>query len=185
MRAYHDGEWGVPSQDDRHLFEKMCLETFQCGLSWSTILVRRERLREVFANFAIDELVRFTSADVDRIVVDPSIIRHRGKINAVLNNAHACRRLVQEVGSLGVYLWSFAPYEESQPVGLQPPATSLESTRLSKDLKARGWTFVGPTTMYALMQSMGMVNDHDSTCPRREEVSRARSEWNLLLDRAN
>jgi DNA-3-methyladenine glycosylase I len=185
MRAYHDDEWGRPSADDRHLFEKMCLETFQCGLSWSTVLVRRERLREVFSNFDVEQLVRFTSADVDRIAGDPSIIRHRGKITAVLGNARACRKLIDEVGSLAAYLWSFAPPEESEQRGPRPPATSPESTRLSKDLKARGWTFVGPTTMYALMQSIGMVNDHDLACSSREAVSQARSLWNPPSSRLN
>lgn len=177
MREYHDIEWGVPTADDRHLFEKICLEGFQCGLSWSTILGRRERLREVFSDFDITELVRFTDADVDRIVSDPTIIRHRGKITSVLTNARACRVLLDGVGSLGAYLWSFAPIADVEPHGRVPPSTTPESTRLSKDLKRRGWSFVGPTTMYALMQSIGMVNDHDPSCPTRAAVSRARAAW--------
>jgi DNA-3-methyladenine glycosylase I len=177
MRTYHDMEWGVPVGDDRHLFEKICLEAFQCGLSWSTILARRARLRDVFAHFDISELVYFTEADVDRIVLDPTVIRHRGKISAVIANARACQRLVDEVGSLGRYLWSFAPEVNRDPHGKRPPSTSDESTLLARDLKRRGWSFVGPTTMYALMQSIGMINDHDTNCSVRSIVGRARSEW--------
>jgi DNA-3-methyladenine glycosylase I len=175
MRAYHDEEWGVPTADDRRLFEKVCLEAFQCGLSWSTVLARRERLREVFANFAIDELTSFTTIDVERLVADPTIIRHRKKIEAVLTNARACRMLIEEEESLGRYLWSFAPQtaDVSRDGSLQ--STSTESIELSKDLKRRGWTFVGPTTMYALMQSVGMVNDHDHACPSRERVEQLRA----------
>ncbi|MFM8856645.1 MAG: DNA-3-methyladenine glycosylase I [Actinomycetota bacterium] len=175
MRAYHDEEWGMPTADDRHLFEKVCLEAFQCGLSWSTVLARRERLREVFANFAIDELSSLTNFDIDRLVTDPTIIRHRKKIEAVLTNARACRLLIDQEESLGRYLWSFAPNTSivSQNGLLQ--STSAESIELSKDLKLRGWTFVGPTTMYALMQSVGMVNDHDHACPSRQRVEHARA----------
>ena len=177
MRSYHDEEWGVPISDDRRLFEKICLEAFQCGLSWSTILTRRQRLREVFASFDIQVLATWTEADIERIVVDPSIIRHRGKISAVISNARACLDLVGEVGSLNDYLWSFASFDEADLRGPTPPSTSTESTLLSKDLKRRGWRFVGPTTMYALMQSVGMVNDHDVLCPRRELVSSARRDF--------
>jgi DNA-3-methyladenine glycosylase I len=175
MRAYHDEEWGVPTADDRRLFEKICLEAFQCGLSWSTVLARRERLREVFANFAVDELSSFTEIDVERLVADPTIIRHRKKIEAVLTNARACRLLIEEEESLGRYLWSFAPttVHTSRDGSLQ--STSTESIELSRDLKRRGWTFVGPTTMYALMQSVGMVNDHDHECPSREKVEQVRA----------
>jgi DNA-3-methyladenine glycosylase I len=175
MRAYHDEEWGVPTADDRRLFEKVCLEAFQCGLSWSTVLARRERLREVFANFALDELGSFTEVDVERLVADPTIIRHRKKIEAVLKNSRACRLLIEEEQSLSRYLWSFAPStsDVSRDGSLQ--STSAESIELSKDLKRRGWTFVGPTTMYALMQSVGMVNDHDHACPSRERVDHLRA----------
>lgn len=177
MRSYHDEEWGVPISDDRRLFEKICLEAFQCGLSWSTILMRRQRLREVFASFDIQVLATWTEEDVQRIVVDPSIIRHRGKISSVISNARACLDLVGEMGSLNDYLWSFASFDEADLRRPSPPSTSTESTLLSKDLKRRGWTFVGPTTMYALMQSVGMVNDHDVLCPRRELVSSARRDF--------
>jgi DNA-3-methyladenine glycosylase I len=177
MRTYHDTEWGVPVGDDRHLFEKICLEAFQCGLSWSTSLARRARLRDVFAHFEISELAHFTEADVDRLVSDPTIIRHRGKISAVITNASACRRLVDDVGSLGGYLWSFAPEVGRVPQGQRPPSTSAESVLMARDLKRRGWSFVGPTTMYALMQSIGMVNDHDPQCPVRPIVARVRAEW--------
>lgn len=175
MREYHDNEWGRPERDERALFEKICLESFQCGLSWATILARRQRLREVFANFEIDEVARFSQVEIDRLSRDPSIIRHRGKIAAVVSNAKACRVLIDDVGHLGRYLWSFAPETVGEPAGPRPPATSDEAIRLARDLKRRGWSFVGPTTMYAMMQSMGMVNDHDVSCPLRETVARERS----------
>jgi DNA-3-methyladenine glycosylase I len=185
MRLYHDEEWGVPTADDRRLFEKVCLEAFQCGLSWSTVLVRRKRLSEVFADFDINELCLFTEADIDRLVADPTIIRHRKKIEAVVTNARACRELIGEEGSLGRYFWSFAPIDEITSEGQGLRSTSAESIRLSKDLKRRGWTFVGPTTMYALMQSVGMVNDHDPACPRRLSVERARSVFDLTSPTRN
>lgn len=166
MRRYHDVEWGVPIVEDDAMFERICLEAFQCGLSWSTILARRERLREVFCGFDIEVVARFSTTDVDRLVSDPSIIRHRGKIEAVVTNARACQRLHQEVGSLADHLWSFAPSATMLPRNDNVPSTSPASHRLSKDLKSRGWSFVGPTTMYALMQAVGMVNDHDLGCPR-------------------
>jgi len=177
MRAYHDDEWGMPTADDRRLFEKVCLEAFQCGLSWSTVLTRRERLREVFANFDIAALDSFTSADVERLVADPTIIRHRKKIEAVLTNARACRRLIDQEESLGRYLWSFASTSSSASPTGSPQSTSAGSIELSKDLKRRGWTFVGPTTMYALMQSVGMVNDHDHSCPSRQKVEQVRADF--------
>lgn len=177
MRAYHDHEWGMPSDDDRHLFEKICLEAFQCGLSWSTVLARRDRLRDVFANFDIEQLTLFTDSDIETLVLDPSIIRHRGKITAVLTNARACRQLIDETGSLAAYLWSFAPRGDHAPHGPNPPSTSDESVHLSKDLKKRGWVFVGATTMYALMQSIGMINDHDPSCPIRSVATRARADF--------
>jgi DNA-3-methyladenine glycosylase I len=179
MRLYHDEEWGLPTADDRRLFEKVCLEAFQCGLSWSTVLVRRKRLREVFANFDIEELVLFTDVDIDRLVGDPTIIRHRKKIEAVVTNARACRDLIEEEGSLATYLWSFAATDDFISDDSTPRSTSAESIRLSKDLKRRGWTFVGPTTMYALMQSVGMVNDHDTACPKRLSVERSRAVFEL------
>lgn len=174
MQIYHDTEWGIPTSDDRHLFEKICLEAFQCGLSWATVLAKRERLRSVFARFDIDRLIEFSDEDLVPLACDPSIIRHRGKIAAVVTNARACRSLVDEFGSLSAYMWSFAPDRDQIPSGPAPPATSQESIALSRDLKRRGWVFVGPTTMYALMQSMGMVNDHDVNCPFREVARQAR-----------
>lgn len=171
----------MPTADDRRLFEKVCLEAFQCGLSWSTVLVRRERLREVFANFAIEELILFTDVDIDRIVGDPTIIRHRKKIEAVVTNARACRDLIEEQGSLATYFWSFAPTDEFTSNDSTLRSTSAESIRLSKDLKRRGWTFVGPTTMYALMQSVGMVNDHDPACSKRLSVERSRAVFDLTI----
>jgi len=177
MRAYHDDEWGMPTADDRRLFEKVCLEAFQCGLSWSTVLARRDRLREVFANFDIAALISFTEVDVERLVADPTIIRHRKKIEAVLTNARACRVLIDEEESLGRYIWSYAPTGAVVSGNGSPQTTSAESIELSKDLKRRGWTFVGPTTMYALMQSVGMVNDHDHSCPSRQKVEQVRADF--------
>lgn len=185
MRSYHDEEWGVPTSDDRRLFEKICLEAFQCGLSWSTILARRQRLREVFASFDVQVLARWTDDDIERIVVDPTIIRHRGKISSVISNARACLDLVEEMGSLNDYLWSFASFDDAEPRDPAPPSKSSASVLLSKDLKRRGWTFVGPTTMYALMQSVGMVNDHDVLCPSRESVSAARRDFRERLKDRN
>lgn len=178
---YHDREWGIPTADDRSLFEKICLEAFQCGLSWSIVLARRDRLREVFANFEIAELVRFTSDDIDRIVGDPTIIRHRGKVSAVVTNARACTTLVEEVGSLGVHIWSYAPRNESASTAPTLRSSSDESKSLSKDLKRRGWSFVGPTTVYSMMQAVGMVNDHDPSCPVREHIDRAKRTFEGVL----
>lgn len=175
MQAYHDEEWGIPTTDDRQLFEKICLEAFQCGLSWAIVLARRNRLRDVFANFDIGKLVHFSQDDLDRIAADPTIIRHRGKIAAVIANARACEQLIDEAGTLGSHLWSFAPDGDRIRTGSSPPSSSEESLRLSKDLKRRGWKFVGPTTVYSMMQAVGMVNDHDPSCPIHERVERIRA----------
>ena len=177
-RAYHDIEWGFPVGDDRHLFEKLSLEAFQSGLSWLTILRKREAFRRAFANFDVHAVAAFDDADVDRLLGDAGIIRHRGKIEAVINNA---RRAVQLTGagtSLAAHVWSFEP---SRPDGdpaaadLARLTTSPEATALAKDLKRRGWRFVGPTTAYAFMQSMGIVNDHMPGCHVREAAERARA----------
>jgi DNA-3-methyladenine glycosylase I len=164
--AYHDDEWGRPVHDDTRLFEKLCLEGFQAGLAWITILRKREAFREAFAGFDMATVAAFDEADVERLLGDAGIVRHRGKITAAISNAERALALIDEVGSLDAHLWSFAP--ESRPARLatfaELPATSPESVALSKDLKARGWRFVGPTTVYAFMQSMGMVDDHVAGC---------------------
>jgi DNA-3-methyladenine glycosylase I len=172
MLAYHDTEWGFPVQDDRRLFEKLSLEGFQAGLSWRTILAKRENFRAAFHNFDIEKIARFTERDVLRLLKDAGIVRHRGKIEAVINNARRARELVKEEGSLAAYVWRFAPSARKAP-SAQLPSTSAESEALSKDLKKRGWKFVGPTTMYAFMQAMGLVNDHLGGCATRAGVESA------------
>jgi DNA-3-methyladenine glycosylase I len=168
--AYHDTEWGVAvHDDDRRLFEKICLEGFQSGLSWLTILRKRENFRRGFANFDIERVARFTNRDVSRLLKDAGIVRHRGKIESTINNARRCEELVEEFGSLSNYVWRFEPPRRSRPKKLtwdvlKTMSTSPESIALSKDLRRRGWTFVGPTTMYAFMQAMGLVNDHLHGC---------------------
>lgn len=164
---YHDTEWGFPVADDRRLFEKLSLEGFQSGLSWRTILNKRAAFRDAFAGFDFATVARFTEADVERLLQDAGIVRHRGKIEAVINNARRCLELVEEQGSLARYIWRFEPAALGEPVH----ATETEASRaLSKDLKKRGWKFVGPTTMYAFMQSMGLLNDHALGCVTRAEV---------------
>ena len=157
---YHDREWGYPVGDDRHLFEKLCLESFQSGLSWRTILVKRDNFRAAFANFEPEAVAKFDEADVTRLLADAGIVRHRGKIEAVINNAARALELVAQKGSLAAHIWAFEPQGPSD----RTRATAPESVALSKDLKKRGWKFVGPTTVYAFMQSMGMVNDHHPDC---------------------
>ncbi len=170
--AYHDDEWGRRVTDDTRLFEKLSLEGFQSGLSWITILRKRPGFREAFAGFDIPTVAAFDDADVERLVTDAAIVRHRGKITAVIDNAARALELIEEVGSLSDHLWSFAPEpraaaDRPQRMGDLTP-TSPESIALSKDLKRRGWRFVGPTTVYAFMQSMGMVDDHLAACWRSE-----------------
>ena len=169
--AYHDTEWGFPVEDDRLLFEKLSLEGFQAGLSWRTILAKRERFRAVFHHFEIERVARFGARDVERLLRDPGIVRHRGKIEAVIHNARCAREMIGREGSLATFLWRYAP-----PAVRRRPstaATSPQSVALSKDLKRLGWRFVGPTTMYAFMQAMGLVNDHASACAIRAEAERA------------
>ncbi len=168
--AYHDSEWGFPVADDRRLFEKLCLEGFQSGLSWRTILAKRENFRAAFANFEFTRVARFTKRDVERLLADAGIVRHRGKIEAAINNAQRAIELVDEAGSLAAFFWR---YEAAAP-GPSAASTSAESLALSKALKKRGWAFVGPTTMYALMQAMGLVNDHAVDCVVRAHVAKAR-----------
>src|SRR5688500_7700328 len=170
--TYHDTEWGFPVRDDRRLFEKITLEGFQSGLSWLTILRKRENFRRAFADFDIERVARFTQRDVTRLLGDAGIVRHRGKIESTINNARRCADLIDECGSLQSYVWRFEPDPKSRPRKLtwevlKTMAVTPESTALSKDLRARGWTFVGPTTMYAFMQAMGLVNDHLHGCAFR------------------
>ena len=170
--AYHDHEWGRPVVDDDRLFEKLCLEGFQSGLSWLTILRKRESFRSAFADFRIAEVARFGSDDVERLLGDVSIVRHRGKIEAAIGNASAAIEVQRQLGSLATLVWSFEPRgRRSAPRALaEVAATTPESTALSKELRARGFRFVGPTSAYALMQAMGVVNDHLSGCWCRAEV---------------
>jgi len=172
--AYHDREWGFPVTDDRRLFEKICLEGFQSGLSWRTILTKRENFRAAFLGFDFDQVARFTGEDVARLLQDAGIVRHRGKIEAVINNAKRAQEMVAEFGSLAAYFWRF---EARYVPGFR--ATSPESEALSKDLKKRGWRFVGPTTVYAFMQAMGLVNDHAEGCVIRAEVDQARASFQV------
>jgi len=171
--AYHDAEWGFPVADDRRLFEKLCLESFQSGLSWRTILAKRENFRAAFANFEVDRIARFGEADVERLLGDAGIVRHRGKIEAVINNARRARELVKETGSLSAYVWRFEP-SDADLATPQTATTSAASIAMSKDLKKRGWAFVGPTTIFAFMQAMGLINDHAEGCAIRKEAAKAR-----------
>ena len=166
--AYHDDEWGRGVHNDTRLFEKLCLEGFQSGLSWLTILRKRDSFRAAFAGFDIERVAAFGPDDVERLVLDAGIVRHRGKIESTINNARRAVDLIDEVGSLSAHVRSFAPSEPHRPPDADPiPPTSPASVALSKDLKRRGWTFVGPTTMYAFMQAMGLVNDHIEGCAVR------------------
>ena len=178
--AYHDREWGRPVSDDIRLFEKICLEGFQSGLSWLTILRKRENFRAAFAGFDFEKVARFTDDDVERLVQDAGIIRHRGKIVSTINNAKRALELRDEFGSLAAYFWSHEPPASDRPDRFDwatlraIPKTSV-STAISKDLKKRGWSFVGPTTVYAFMQAMGLVNDHVEGCYCRPEIEEARA----------
>jgi DNA-3-methyladenine glycosylase I len=167
-REYHDLEWGRPVADDGRLFEKLCLEGFQSGLSWLTILRKRENFRHAFKAFDIDAVARFNSRTVERLLQDAGIVRNRAKIEATVNNARRCRELRKEIGSLAAYAWSY-----------EPAATGTEAAdaakAMSKDLKRRGWAFVGPTTVFSFMQAMGLVNDHLVGCDAHAEVERLRA----------
>ena len=179
-RAYHDNEWGRPVTDDTRLFEKMCLEGFQSGLSWLTILRKREGFRSAFAGFDIDKVAAFTDSDVERCVLDPSIVRHRGKINSTINNAKRAQELKTEFGSLAAYFWAHEPDQSERPAVVSKyniPGFTETSTKISKDLKKRGWSFVGPTTVYAFMQAMGLVNDHLEGCCHRDEIEKMRDDF--------
>ena len=178
-RVYHDEEWGRPVGDDVRLFEKLCLEGFQSGLSWLTILRKRDNFRIAFANFDFHQVAKFGKRDVERLLSDAGIVRHRGKIESTINNANRARELVKEAGSLAAFFWSFEPKPHERPklinraAVMAMPKTEV-STLISKELKKRGWSFVGPTTVYAFMQAMGMVNDHLEGCVCRKEVEKER-----------
>lgn len=178
---YHDREWGFPVTHDQRLFEKICLEGFQSGLSWITILRKREAFRAAFTGFDFHRVARFKEADVQRLLQDDGIVRHRGKIEATINNAARAIEMEREFGTLAAYFWRFEPDARTRPKKptqdwLRAQTTSPEATALSKDLKKRGWKFVGPTTMYAFMQAMGMVNDHQHDCHVRDAARAARAQ---------
>jgi DNA-3-methyladenine glycosylase I len=179
-QAYHDTEWGFPVDEDRRLFEKLVLEGFQSGLSWLTILRKRDNFRKAFSGFDFERVARYGAKDVQRLLQDAGIVRHRGKIEAAINNAQRAVELVDEEGSLAAYVWRFEPDPASRPKRftwdvLLAMAQTEESKALAKDLKRRGWRFVGPTTVYAFMQAMGLVNDHLEGCDARESAELARA----------
>lgn len=173
---YHDTEWGFPVDDDRDLFEKLSLESFQSGLSWRTILAKRENFRAAFHDFDFDRIARFTERNVVRLLKDEGIVRHRGKIEAVINNSRRARELVKREGSLAAFIWRYQP-DSKQLAKPQTVSTSAAATALSKDLKKLGWKFLGPTTVYAFMQAMGLINDHVEDCVIRAKVEGARKSF--------
>lgn len=173
---YHDHEWGFPVDDDQRLFEKICLESFQSGLSWRTILAKRENFRAAFDDFNFNKISHYTENDVERLIKDKGIVRHRGKIEAVINNAKCAQELVKQEGSLAAFFWQY----ETKTNNLTTPqsvSTSGESMALSKELKKMGWKFVGPTTAYAFIQAMGLINDHVKDCVIRNKVDSARKSF--------
>ncbi len=176
--AYHDNEWGYPVADDHKLFEKLCLESFQSGLSWRTILAKRDNFREAFHHFDFDSVARYDQRDVKRLLNNAGIVRHRGKIEAVINNAKRAQELVAAEGSLAALLWRYRTDDKSTTE--RPSVSSSPQSRaLAKELKKRGWKFLGPTTVYAFMQAMGLVNDHARGCVVRAKVERARKRFRL------
>ncbi|MCM0148794.1 DNA-3-methyladenine glycosylase I [Photobacterium galatheae] len=170
---YHDHEWGYPVSDDQRLFEKICLEGFQSGLSWRTILAKRENFRKAFQQFDFHQVAQFTESDVERLLQNEGIVRHRGKIEATINNAKCAIEMVKEEGSLAAFFWRFEP--DMAGVTPQTLSVSEESKALSKELKKRGWKFVGPTTVYAFMQAMGLINDHAESCAFRDKAEKIRA----------
>jgi DNA-3-methyladenine glycosylase I len=180
-RTYHDEEWGLPQDDDIKLFEKICLEGFQSGLSWLTILRKRENFRRAFAGFDFHVVAKFDDEDVERLVQDAGIIRHRGKIKSTINNAAKAIEMAEEEGSLGRWFWSWEPGAGERPDRVTRAVAGMPnteiSTAMSKELKKRGWSFVGPTTCYAFMQAMGMVNDHIEGCYCRDKIEQARASF--------
>jgi DNA-3-methyladenine glycosylase I len=186
LGTYHDAEWGRPVADDRRLFEKVSLEGFQSGLSWLTILRKRPNFRRAFRDFDPDAIARFDGADVERLMADAGIVRNRAKIEATINNARRYPELATEFGSLAAYMWRYEPDPDSRPVdmdhaALMAASTSPESVAMSKDLRKRGWAFVGPTTVYAAMEAMGLVNDHLAGCHVRDDVEAERSAFDRPL----
>ena len=175
---YHDEEWGRPTADDTRLFEKIVLEGFQAGLSWLTILRKRENFRRAFAGFDVETVARFGSQDLERLMADAGIVRNRAKIEATINNAQRCLELQDEIGSLAAHVWSFEPDRPTRE-----GTTSPEAIALSKDLRRRGWAFVGPTTTYSFMQAMGLVDDHLTGCATRDEVERERARFSRPVSR--
>ena len=172
---YHDTEWGFPVDDDFYLFENICLEGFQAGLSWLTILRKRENFRRAFRNFDFNKVARFNSRSEERLLKDSGIIRHRGKIESAINNARRAIEMVEEYGSLAAFVWQFEPKTSRRPAPLV--STTSESSALSKALKDRSWSFIGPTTAHALMQAMGMVDDHVKGCAIRAKAEAARASF--------
>ena len=178
-RLYHDQEWGRPQTNDIHLYEKICLEGFQSGLSWLTILRKREAFRHAFRGFDFVKVARFNRRSVERLLGDAGIVRHRGKIEAAIHNARCAKDLVDDVGSLAAFVWQFEPRPETRPkridrAVLRKLTESEQSRAMSQALRDRGWRFVGPTTLYAFMQSVGIVNDHLEGCQFREQVEKER-----------
>ena len=173
---YHDTEWGFPIKDDQRLFEKICLEGFQSGLSWRTILEKRENFRKAFKSFDFNKVARFTEKDVERLLQDAGIIRHRGKIEATINNAKCAKELVKLEGSVAAFFWKYEPDPKTQAAP-QTVSVTEGSKRLSKDLKKMGWKFIGPTTVFAFMQAMGLVNDHNTECVTGAAVAEARERF--------
>jgi DNA-3-methyladenine glycosylase I len=176
--AYHDHEWGFPVSDEFRLFEKLCLESFQSGLSWRTILVKRENFRKAFHHFDYNKVAKFGAKDVERLLQDAGIVRHRGKIEAAIHNAKCAVEMVKREGSLGAYLWRFEP-KADELLTPQTASTSANSIALSKALKKLGWKFVGPTTAFAFMQAMGLINDHAEDCVIRGKVASARKKFKI------
>jgi DNA-3-methyladenine glycosylase I len=182
--SYHDREWGLPVRDDLRLFEKICLEGFQAGLSWLTVLRKRESFRRAFHGFDPQRVARMNGRSIARLLADPGIIRHKGKLESAVNNARRTLELIEARGSLAAHLWDFEPEARERPKRITLPALrrlteSRASQALSKDLRQRGFSFVGPTTMYALMQAMGLVNDHLEGCPSRERAASARARFRV------
>jgi DNA-3-methyladenine glycosylase I len=180
--SYHDREWGWPVAEDTRLFEKLCLEGFQSGLSWLTILRKRDNFRKAFKSFDIESVARFNTRSVERLLLDAGIVRNRAKIEATINNARRCLGLIEEFGSLASYAWSFEPDGSHRSAlndwkSLVTRGTSDEATAMSKDLKRRGWSFVGPTTVYSFMEAMGLVNDHLTKCHFQQEIEKARADF--------
>lgn len=180
--AYHDDEWGLPVVDDHRLFEKICLEGFQSGLSWLTILRKRDNFREAFAGFDFERVARFNGRNVEKLLKNEGIVRHRGKIESTINNAKRAVEMADEFGSLGAWFWQWEPDPANRPAridlaALRTLSKTPESTAMSKALKKRGWSFVGPTTAYAFMQAMGMVNDHLHGCHSRAAIDGARKKF--------